>query len=396
MPLVRWIVQDEGGVMRKTYLLTPGPTPVAPSTSLTMAQPIIHHRAPDYVEVFQEVREGLKYVFQTRHEVLLFASSGTGAMEGAITNTLSPGDRVLVIRGGKFGERWSEICQSYGVVPVNLDVEWGSAVRPEQVREALDKDPGIKAVLVQASETSTGVMHPVKEMGEIVRQREETILVVDAITGLGVFDLKTDAWGLDVVVSGSQKALMLPPGLAFASVSPKAWGFVERSRLPRFYFDFRKELDSAKKNQNAYTPAVSLILGLREVLQKIREETLEGVFERHSRMAKATREAVRALGLELLAPESPSNALTAVKAPAGVDAQSLVRHLWGRYGIRVAGGQGHLKGKILRIAHLGFMDTFDVIIAISALEMTMKDLKLPVELGRGVSIAEEILAKGLQ
>jgi len=388
--------EERGRIMRKTYLLTPGPTPIAPSTSLSMAQPIIHHRAPDYVEVFREVREGLKYIFQTQNEVLLFASSGTGAMEGAVTNTLSAGDKALVIRGGKFGERWSEICESYGVVPVNVDVEWGNAVRPEQVQEVLEKDPGIKAVLVQASETSTGVMHPVREIGEIVRQREGTILVVDAITGLGVFDIQTDAWGLDVVVTGSQKALMLPPGLAFASVSPKAWGFVGSSTLPKFYFDFRKELESAKKNQNAYTPAVSLILGLKDVLRKIREETLEGVFERHARMARATREAVRALGLELLAPESPSDALTAVKAPAGVDAQTVVRHLWERYGVRVAGGQGHLKGKIFRIAHLGFMDTFDVIIAISALEMTLKDLRLPVELGRGVRTAEEILAKGLQ
>jgi len=377
--------------MRKTYLLTPGPTPIAPSTLLTMAQPIIHHRAPDYVEVFQEVREGLKVLFQTRHEVLLFTSSGTGAMEGAVTNTLSQGDKALVIRGGKFGERWGEICEAYGVIPVYLDVEWGTAVRPEQVRETLDQDPAIKAVFVQASETSTGVRHPVRELGEITRGRAGTLLIVDAITGIGVFDIRMDAWGLDIVVSGSQKAVMLPPGLAFAAVSPKAWGFVERSTLPRFYFDFRKELDSAKKNQNAYTPAVSLILGLREVLQRIRQETLEGVFRRHALMAHATREAVKALGMELLAPESPSDAVTAVKTPLGVDAQAITRHLWEGYGVRMAGGQGHLKGKIFRIAHLGFMDRFDVITAISALEMTLRDLGVKVEMGRGVRVAEEIL-----
>jgi aspartate aminotransferase-like enzyme len=358
-----------------------------------MAQPIIHHRASDYAEIYQEIREGLKYLFQTQHEVLLFTSSGTGAMEGAVSNTLSPRDRALVIRGGKFGERWGEICEAYGVVPIYLDVEWGTAVAPEQVGAALERDPGIKAVMVQASETSTGVRHPIREIGEIVRGRDGTILIVDAITGIGVFDIQTDAWGLDIVISGSQKAVMLPPGLAFAAVGPKAWRFVETSKLPRFYFDFRKELASAQKNQNAYTPAVSLILGLREVLQKIRQETLEGVFDRHARMARATREAVKSLGLELLAPEAPSDAVTAVKAPAGMDAQAITRHLWECYGVRMAGGQGHLKGKIFRIAHLGFMDRFDVVLAISALEMTLRDLGASIEMGRGVRVVEEIFLR---
>jgi aspartate aminotransferase-like enzyme len=357
-----------------------------------MAQPIIHHRTAQYEEIFQEVREGLRYLFQTDQEVLVFASSGTGAMEAAVSNTLSPGDRVLVVRGGKFGERWAEICQAYGVDTVNVDVEWGRAVDPERIRAILDEDPSIRAVLVQASETSTGVKHPVREIGEVVRPRSETILIVDAITGLGVFDLKTDAWGLDVVVSGSQKALMLPPGLAFAAVSSKAWGFVERSALPKFYFDFKKERRSAQKNQNAYTPAVSLIVGLREVLRRIREETLEVVFRRHARMALATRQAAQALGLELLAPESPSEAVTAIKSPPGADAQSITRHLWERYGVRVAGGQAQLKGKIFRIAHMGFMNTFDVVIAVAALEMTLRDLGLPVKLGEGVAAAEEVLS----
>jgi aspartate aminotransferase-like enzyme len=380
--------------MRKTYLLTPGPTPVAPSTLLTMAQPIIHHRTRDYERIFGEVREGLKYLFQTQSEVLLFASSGTGAMEGAVSNALSPGDRAMVIRGGKFGERWGEICEAYGVIPSYIDVRWGKAVRPEKIAEALDQDPGIKAVLIQASETSTGVMHPVKEVGEVVKERDGTILAVDAITAVGVFDIKTDAWGLDMVISGSQKAVMLPPGLAFVSVSPKAWEFVDRSTQAKFYFDFKKEMTSELKNQNAYTPAVSLILGLHETLQQIREEGLEGVFERHARMARATREALKALGFELLAPESPSDAVTAVKSPPGIDPVAVRRHLWERYGVRVAGGQSHLKNKILRIAHMGYMDAMDVIIAVSALEMTLKDLGLPVELGRGVRVAEEILAQG--
>jgi aspartate aminotransferase-like enzyme len=359
-----------------------------------MARPIIHHRTSEYRAIFQEVREGLKYLFKTSNEVLLFTSSGTGAMEGAVTNTLSPGDKAIVVRGGKFGERWQEICAAYGVETICIDVEWGKAVDPEEIAKALDANPDARAVLIQASETSTGVKHPVERIGEIVKAFPGTILIVDAITGLGVFDIRTDEWGLDIVVAGSQKALMLPPGLSFASVSSKAWGFVESARLPKFYFDFKKELASAQKNENAFTPAVSLVVGLRDVLRRMKEEGLERIFERNARMARATREAVKALGLELLAPESPSEAVTAVKAPQGVDAGKITNHMWERYGVRVAGGQGHLKGKIFRIAHMGFMDTFDIIIGIASLEMTLRELGVEVELGKGVKVAQEILSQG--
>jgi aspartate aminotransferase-like enzyme len=380
--------------MLKSYLLTPGPTPINPSTLLAMARPIIHHRTSEYRAIFQEVREGLKYLFKTSNEVLLFTSSGTGAMEGAVTNTLSPGDKAIVVRGGKFGERWQEICAAYGVETICIDVEWGKAVDPEEIAKALEANPDARAVLIQASETSTGVKHPVERIGEIVKAFPGTILIVDAITGLGVFDIRTDEWGLDIVVAGSQKALMLPPGLSFASVSSKAWGFVESARLPKFYFDFKKELASAQKNENAFTPAVSLVVGLRDVLRRMKEEGLERIFERNARMARATREAVKALGLELLAPESPSEAVTAVKAPQGVDAGKITNHMWERYGVRVAGGQGHLKGKIFRIAHMGFMDTFDIIIGIASLEMTLRELGVEVELGKGVKVAQEILSQG--
>ena len=380
--------------MLKSYLLTPGPTPINPSTLLAMARPIIHHRTSEYRAIFQEVREGLKYLFKTSNEVLLFTSSGTGAMEGAVTNTLSPGDKAIVVRGGKFGERWQEICAAYGVETICIDVEWGKAVDPEEIAKALEANPDARAVLIQASETSTGVKHPVERIGEIVKASPGTILIVDAITGLGVFDIRTDEWGLDIVVAGSQKALMLPPGLSFASVSSKAWGFVESARLPKFYFDFKKELASAQKNENAFTPAVSLVVGLRDVLRRMKEEGLERIFERNARMARATREAVKALGLELLAPESPSEAVTAVKAPQGVDAGKITNHMWERYGVRVAGGQGHLKGKIFRIAHMGFMDTFDIIIGIASLEMTLRELGVEVELGKGVKVAQEILSQG--
>lgn len=382
-------------MQKKYYLLAPGPTPVPPKVLAAMSEPIIHHRAPGFVKVLAEVREGLKYLFQTKNEVLIFASTGTGAMEGAVTNTLCRGDKALVVRGGKFGERWAEICEAFGVVPVCLDVPWGRAVSPQAVEELLEQHPEVRAVLTQASETSTGVMHPIREIAEIVRKRKSTLMIVDAITGLGVFDLPMDAWGLDVVVSGSQKALMLPPGLAFAAVSDKAWAFVEKSDLPKFYFDFQEELKNLKENQSAYTSAVSLVVGLRESLAMIKEEGLTHVFERHARLAHATRTAAKALGLELYAAESPSNAVTAIKAPAGIDGQKVVKTLREKHNIQIAGGQGEAKGKIFRIAHLGFVDSYDVIIGISALELVLNDLGYPVELGCGVKAAAEILGKGM-
>ena len=378
--------------MIKKQLFSPGPTPVPERILLAMAGPVIHHRDPAYEELFQEVREGLKYVFQTKNEVLLFASSGTGGMEAAVCNTLSPGDEALVVRGGKFGERWGEICEAFGIDFTPVDVPWGEAVEPVLIERALEANPSIKAVFIQASETSTGVMHPIKEIAEIVRGREGTILVVDAITALGVFDLPMDEWGLDVVISGSQKAFMLPPGLAFVALSDKAWEFVEKSTLPKYYFNFKKELASAQKNQNQFTPAISLVVGLREALNMIKEEGLENVFKRHERLARATREAVKALGLELLAPNSPSNALTAIKVPAGIDGKQLKGAFEERFGLIIAGGQSQLKGKIIRIAHLGYFQPMDIIQAISALEIILKDMGYPIELGKGVKVAEEILS----
>ncbi|OGL47576.1 MAG: class V aminotransferase, partial [Candidatus Schekmanbacteria bacterium RBG_16_38_11] len=258
--------------MDKKYLLAPGPTPIPPEVLLSMAEPIIHHRAPVFSTLFDEVKKGLKYVFQTKNGVLIFASSGTGGMEGAIVNTLSKGDKAIVVRGGKFGERWGQLCQVYGVEPVFIDVEWGRSVNPETIFDILKKDPGIKAVCIQASETSTGVSHDIKRIGEYVKKLDNTITIVDAITALGVYDIKTDEWGLDVVVAGSQKAFMLPPGLAFVSMSEKAWKFAEKSNLPKFYFDFKKEKKNQGKNQTAYTPAVSLIVGLSKVLNSIQKE----------------------------------------------------------------------------------------------------------------------------
>ncbi len=377
--------------MLKRYLLAPGPTAVPPEVLLAMAQPVIHHRAPEFAQLFGEVREDLKWLFQTRNDVLILASSGTGAMEGAVSNFLSPGDKALVVNGGKFGERWGKLCKTFGAQVTELKVEWGYAVDPQQVADALKKDPGIKAVYVQASETSTGVAHDIRALAEVVRPLEDTILVVDAITALGVFDIQTDAWGLDVVITGSQKALMLPPGLAFVSVSEKAWRLAEKAKNAAFYFNFKKERESQIKNQTAYTPAVSMILGLREVMRMLKAEGLAQVFGRQARLAQAMREGAKAAGLTLFPKQAPSDALTAISAPEGVDGQAIYKNLRVQYGITAAGGQDHLKGKIFRISHMGYADTFDIITALAAIEMVLKGLGYPVQLGRGVAKAQELL-----
>jgi len=379
-------------MQRKYYLLAPGPVPVPPKVLAAMSEPIIHHRAPAFVKVLEEVRGGLKFLFQTKNEVLILASSGTGAMEGAVTNTLCKGDTSLVVRAGKFGERWAEICEAYGVKPICIDVPWGQAVDPKLIAQELEKNPFIRAVFIQASETSTGVMHPIREIAEIVKKYDNTLLIVDAISGIGVFDLPVDKWGLDVVVSGSQKAFMLPPGLAFVTLSDKALSFVEKSDIPKYYFNFKKELKKlVKDNETNFTPAVSLIMGLREALNMIKEDGLEKVFKRHARLADATRAAAKALGLELYAPDSPSNAVTAIKAPAGIDGQKIVKILRDKHNITIAGGQSEAKGKIFRIAHMGYLDAYDIIMVVSALEMTLKELGVSVEIGKVVNDAADIL-----
>ena len=379
--------------MDKYYLLTPGPTPIPPEILLRMAEPIVHHRAPAYEKILREVREGLKYLFQTKKEVLIFASSGTGAMEGAVTNTLCAGDKAIVVEGGKFGERWANICKAYGVKSLILPVEWGQAIEPALIARALQEDPSIKAVFTQATETSTGVLYPIKEIAEIVSRYPGTIMVVDGISHLGAVELPMDEWKLDIVVAGSQKAMMLPPGLAFAALSDKAWEFVGKSTLPKYYFDFKKELKNLTQNQSAYTPAVSLVMGLAESLRKIKGEGLENIFARHAKLAKATREAMLALGLRLYAPQAYSNALTAAVAPAGVDGQKVVKILRDKHNLTIAGGQDQAKGKIFRIAHMGYVDKSDIIMAVAAVEMTLRELGYAVELGKGVRAAMEVLVK---
>jgi aspartate aminotransferase-like enzyme len=378
--------------MQKKYLLAPGPTPVPPEALLAMAMPIIHHRAPDFIPVLDSAKKGLQWLYQTKNDVLILCSTGTGGMVGSVTNFLSPGDDVLVINGGKFGERWTKICQAYGMKVEELIVEWGHAAKAELVEAALKKNPKIKAVFVQANETSTGVYHDVKSIAAVVK-KTDALFVVDAISALVAHDIRTDEWGIDVMIGGSQKGVMLPPGLAFVSVSDKAWKLADTAKTPKFYFNFKKERENLAKNQTNFTSAVTLIIGLNASIKMLQDEGLENVFKRHDRLARATRAAAAALGLKLFPKESPSNALTAIEAPAGVDGQAIYKDLRVKYGITGAGGQDKLKGKIFRIAHLGYADTFDVITAVAGIEMVLKGLGHPVKLGTGVGAAQEILMK---
>ncbi|MCM8784266.1 MAG: alanine--glyoxylate aminotransferase family protein [Candidatus Omnitrophica bacterium] len=378
--------------MRKQLLLTPGPTPVPPEVSLAMAAPIIHHRTSEYRAIFEEAIKGLKYVFQTENDVFTFASSGTGAMEAAVVNLLSPKDKVITVQGGKFGERWTELCQSYGMETVVIDVTWGEAVEPAKIADILDKDARIKAVFTTLCETSTGVVNDIKTIAQIT-QRHKAVLVVDAISALASVELKTDAWGVDVVVAGSQKGLMLPPGLSFLSISPKAWALVNEAKVPRYYFDLKLAKKALDKIDTPFTPAVSLVIGLREVLRIIQKEGLENIWARHALMARATRSAMLALGLELFAPRASSDAVTAVKVPSGLDGENMVKLLRQKYGVSIAGGQDELKGKVFRVAHMGYITPEEILLTISCIELALNEMGYKAPLGKGVKAAEEVLEK---
>ena len=377
--------------MLKRYLLAPGPTPVPPEVLLAMAAPIIHHRSPDFLPVLDSAKKGLQWLYQTKNDVLILSATGTGGMVGAVNNFFSRGDRVLVINGGKFGERWTKICQAYELKVEEIVVEWGYAVNPEIVEEQLRKHTDIKGVFVQASETSTGVYHDIKALASIVKKYGDTLFIVDAISALVAHDLRTDEWGIDIMIGGSQKGVMLPPGIAFASVSEKAWKKAETSKLPKFYFNFKKERENLAKNQTNFTSPVTLIIGLNESLKMLQTEGLGNVFKRHETLADATRKAVQAIGLDIYPKESPSNSVTAIVAPSGIDGQAVYKNLREKYGITAAGGQDKAKGKVFRIAHLGYSDRFDVITAIAGIEMVLKGMGYPVKLGTGVAVAQELL-----
>jgi aspartate aminotransferase-like enzyme len=378
----------------KNYLLAPGPTAVPAEVLLQIASPTIHHRTPEFEKIVSGVREQLKEVFATTQDVIVLAASGTGGMEAAVTNTLSPGEVVLCVNAGKFGERWLNICRTFGLEVEELRVEWGRPVEAGAVESALRRRPEIRAVLVQASETSTAVLHPIEAISRLTRAHD-TLLLVDGITAVGVTEMPMDRWGIDVLVSGSQKAFMLPPGLAFIALSERAWRASESAKLPRFYFDLRRERDNLHKNTTAYTPAINLMYGLSCALGMMLEEGLPAIFARCDRLMRATRAGAQAIGLELVAKESPSPAVTGVFTPPGLDGGAIQKYLRYALGVEVAGGQDQFKGKILRLAHLGFTGDFDVITVLAALELALSRFGAEIAFGRGVGQAQTILAEAL-
>jgi aspartate aminotransferase-like enzyme len=375
----------------KERLFTPGPTPLlmeAQARTLTAAN--VHHRTEAFRKIMTETLELLKYYYDTQNDVLIFASSGTGAMEGSVSNLLSPGERMLVGTAGKFGERWFGIAQAYGIEAVKVESPYGKAVDIEAMKQKLAKEGPFRAVFIQATETSTAVMNDVRALGEVVKNYPETALVVDGITGLGTSDLRVNEWGLDILIGGSQKAVMIPPGLAFVSVSEKAWGLIAKSKLPRFYFDFAKERKNQAKGETAYTPATTLVISLHAALEYIKKIGRENLIANAALLAEASRAAAQALGLKLFAESSPANAATAVCAPAEMDSGAIVKELRTRFGAVIANGQGSMKGQIFRLAHLGYYDMADLFAVFAALEVALLKLGYKVDLGSGVRAAQEV------
>jgi aspartate aminotransferase-like enzyme len=351
----------------------------------------MHHRTQDFRNVFLAVLADLKLVMGTSNDVLVLVASGTGAMEASVTNCFSPRDRVIVCTAGKFGERWVEMTRAYGLDAIVLQAPYGTAVQPETLERALAANPDVKGVFVQASETSTGAEHNVRAMGEAIK-KTGAIFVVDAITGLGTMALDIDGWGLDIVIGGSQKAFMVPPGLAFLSVSPKAWARVETAKLPRFYFDLKREKKYAANGESAWTASTALMLALAEALQYVKSIGMPKLVDNARQLARATREACLALGLELFAPENPSGSVTAVKAPDGLDSGVIVKEFRQRFGSIVANGQGEMKGRIFRIAHLGYFDVADLFAMMAELELILHANGIPVKFGDGVAAIQRVYA----
>ena len=376
-------------MIRKNRLFTPGPTPLHPAVLEAMARPIPHHRTDEFRAVFKECVAGLKSFVKTGDDVLVLACSGTGGMEAALVNVLGPGDRMLALVAGSFGERWAAIGRAHGMDVKTLAAPWGEAVAPDEVARALDADPAIKAVFVQLSESSTGARHDVEALARITRGRPGTLLVVDAISGAGAMPLETAAWGVDVVVVGSQKALALPPGLAFLAVSARAWERIESAKAPRFYFDLRRERKSQAGGESAFTPAISNMVALRAALEFVKGQGgVDALVENAALLAACTRAAAGALGLPLVAERAHGDALTALHPPPGLDSGAIVKALKVDFGSTVAGGQGELKGKILRVAHLGYYDATDILGLVATLEIVLHRLGHRFDLGAGMAAAE--------
>jgi len=380
----------------KQYLMTAGPTPLPPAVSQVMAEPVLYHRAPAFIEVYARCLERLKKVFQTRNDVLAFAASGSGAMESAVANLTRPGEPALVASCGKFGERWLELCEAYGADATHLDAGWGSKVEPADLDRVLGESGHFEVVFTTLSETSTGVVNDVRALTDVAHAHG-ALIVVDAVSGLGAVPIPQDEWGVDVVVAGSQKALMCPPGLAFASASEEALRrAVDRAGPRPFYFDWQRTAAGQRKDppDSPFTPAVTLFMALDVALRSIEEEGLAEVHARHALLGTAARAAVGALELELLGPEDEgANVVTAIKVPDAVDGARIPKMMRDRFGITIAGGQGQLKGRIVRIAHCGYFGAFDVISTIAALEMTLRELGADVELGTGVAAAQRVFGE---
>jgi aspartate aminotransferase-like enzyme len=377
----------------KQYLLIPGPTPVPPEVLSAMSHPMINHRSSDFKTVMTEVTEGLKWSYQTKNDVYILTASGTGAMEAAIINTLSPGDKVLIVNIGAFGSRFVKIAKAYGLNIDEIKVERGRSADPKLIEQKLkeDKSKEIKAVIFQQNETSTGVLNDVKSIAAAVADHG-ALSIVDAVSGLLTADLKTDEWGLDVVASGSQKAFMVPPGLSFVSMSEKAWKAYGSSKMPKFYFDLGAAKKFAATGETPWTPCLSIAFGLQVSFKMLKSEGLENIFKRHAKLSQAVRAGVKALGFGLLADDScASKAVTAVVPPAGIDAEALRKACREQFGVVLAGGQEDLKGKIFRIGHLGYADKMDVVTAFSALEIVGSQMGAKIKMGSSIAAVEEII-----
>jgi len=381
----------------KHFLYSPGPTPVPEEVLLEMAKPLIHHRTPQFFKIIQENFELLQYIFQTKNPVITITSSGTGAMEASVTNFLSPKDKAIVLSAGKFGERFAEICRAYNISVIEIKAPYGMDVKAEELEKALKQNPDTKAVFTEYSETSTGVAFDIKSIAKVVKNTE-AILVVDGISAIGAMEFKMDEWAIDVALAGSQKAFMIPPGLSFISFSEKAKKMMEKSTLPKYYFNLTKEKESLEKNTTAWTPAISLFIALNSALKLMKKEGLESITKRHALIAEACRKAVQSIGLSILPvvpAVKPSDTLTAVKVPAGIDGLKIPSLMRDKYGVTIAGGQESLKGKIFRLGHLGYFGISDIIIELQAMELALKELGYKFDYGKSVFTAQKVIEEHL-
>ncbi|OPZ65013.1 MAG: Soluble hydrogenase 42 kDa subunit [Candidatus Aerophobetes bacterium ADurb.Bin490] len=379
--------------MRKKYIMAPGPTEVPAEVLVEAAKPVIHHRTPQYRKILTEVVDGMKYVLGTENNVFVIGASGTGAMEMAVANTVNAGDKVIVASIGVFGDRWEAIAKVYGANVVKIAAEWGTAVKPAELKKALDENPDAVAVFTTLNETSTGVYNDIEAFGKLT-VNHKAILVVDGISGIGAQPFYMDKWNVDIIAVGSQKGLMIPPGLAYIAASKKAWAVIENCKSPKFYFDMKKYEKAATKEKMPDTPftsAVSLVCQQAAALKLIKEEGIEKVWERHEKLSKAVREGIKALGLELFAKENPAVVLCSVVVPEGIDGKALMKKIRDEYGISMAGGQGKMEGKLLRIGTLGYTDRFDAVMGVAAAEMALKDMGAKIEVGKGVKRTMEVL-----